>query len=46
MTASILAHAILQIIVEAFRRNEEAPHKCFRIMNLQSEEVVALVNIW
>lgn len=46
MTASILAHAILQIIVEAFRRNEEAAHKCFRIKNLQSEEVVALVNIW
>jgi energy-coupling factor transporter ATP-binding protein EcfA2 len=46
MTESILAHAIVEIIVEAFRHNEEAAHKCFRIKNLQSEEVVALANIW
>lgn len=46
MTASILAHTIVEIIIQAFLRNEDAVHKCFRIKNLQPEEVVALINLW
>lgn len=40
------AHSVIELISQAFQRNPGVAQKCFRIKNLQEDEIVALVNLW
>ena len=46
MSAFVIARTALQIIKSAFLRNQNSPHQCFRIKNLQDEEIRVLVGLW
>lgn len=46
MIAEILANSTIEIVSHAFRHSPTIAQKCFRIKNLQQDEIVSLVRIW
>jgi S-DNA-T family DNA segregation ATPase FtsK/SpoIIIE len=46
MSSFVIANATFQIVKNAFSRNGNAAHQCFRVKNLQQEEVCELVRLW
>lgn len=46
MSAFVIANTAFQVINSAFLRNPDAEHQCFRIKNLQREELSELVKLW
>ncbi|WP_283188918.1 FtsK/SpoIIIE domain-containing protein [Pseudomonas sp. PMCC200344] len=46
MTTEVLALTVFEIISEAFRKNPDTNQKCFRIKNLQPNEITSLISIW
>jgi hypothetical protein len=46
MSAFVIANTAFQVINSAFSRNPNSEHQCFRIKNLQREELCELVRLW
>jgi hypothetical protein len=46
MTTEVLALTVFEIISEAFRKNPDTNQKCFRIKNLQPNEIISLISTW
>jgi S-DNA-T family DNA segregation ATPase FtsK/SpoIIIE len=46
MSAFVIANTAFQVINAAFSRNPSSEHQCFRIKNLQHEELCELVRLW
>lgn len=46
MNERILASTAFRIVESSFQRNADVKHKCFRIKNLQADEVAMFVDIW
>ena len=46
MSAFIVANTAFQIIKNAFSRNGNSAHQCFRIKNLLADEIRELVRLW
>jgi S-DNA-T family DNA segregation ATPase FtsK/SpoIIIE len=46
MSARIIATTVFEIVREALAKNADAKHQCFRIKNLQEEEICELVALW
>lgn len=46
MSAFVIANTAFQIINSVFLRNQHSAHQCFRIKNLQEEELSELVRLW
>ncbi|WP_258909113.1 FtsK/SpoIIIE domain-containing protein [Pseudomonas putida] len=46
MTAFVIANTAFNIIYSAFTRNLGSLHQCFRLKNLQDDEICELVRLW
>jgi hypothetical protein len=46
VSAFVIANTAFQVINSAFSRNQDSEHQCFRIKNLQHEELCELVRLW
>ncbi|MFJ2367138.1 FtsK/SpoIIIE domain-containing protein [Pseudomonas sp. NPDC087697] len=46
MTTEVLALTVYEIISEVFLKNPDTNQKCFRVKNLQPDEVRSLISIW
>lgn len=46
MSAFVIANTAFNIIYSAFTRNFGSLHQCFRIKNLQDDEICELVRLW
>lgn len=46
MNEWILASTAFRIVENSFQRNADVKHQCFRIKNLQTDEVAKFVSIW
>lgn len=46
MSAFVIANTAFKLIYSAFTRNVGSLHQCFRLKNLQDDEICALVKLW
>lgn len=46
MSVFVIANTTFQVINSAFSRNPTSEHQCFRVKNLQQEELCELVRLW